>query len=81
MEEMQDYFTHTIIKKIPGKPTREDVKKAQDKTCENAAGTPCELGVGSHGHLGTTMANAKHNSTTSRWENHHNRVHIKSTRR
>ena len=34
----------------------------QDKTCENAAGTPCELGGGLHGHLGITMTNAKCNS-------------------
>ena len=47
MEDMQDYFTHKTIKKIPSKPTREDIKLVQDKTSKNAAGTPCELGGGS----------------------------------
>ena len=43
MEDMQDYFTHKTFKKTPGKPTREAIKLVQDKTSENAAGTPSEL--------------------------------------
>ena len=51
MDEISDYFIHKIIKKVIGKPTREDIKKIQGLTQEDAAAVPCELGGGLHGYL------------------------------
>ena len=39
------------------KPTREDVKQVLEKTQEDVAAVPCELGGGLHGHIGTTIGN------------------------
>lgn len=51
---------HKNIKKIEGKPTREDIKKVLLKIQENAAAVPSELGGGSHGYLGLTIVEVEY---------------------
>ena len=60
MDEITDYFIHKDIKKVTGKPTREDIKQVLDKIQEDAADVPCELGGGMHGYLGITMTGVEY---------------------
>lgn len=62
MEEASEYFVHKTIKRVQGKPTREDIKQVQIKIQENAAAIPSELGGGRHGYLGLTMSTTEYNT-------------------
>ena len=65
MDEISDYFIHKNIKKVTGKPTREDIKQVLEKIQEDAAAVPCELGGGLHGYLGMTMSGVEHATITN----------------
>ena len=65
MEEASEYFVHKTIKKVQGKPIREEIKQVQSKIQENAASVPSELGGGMHGHLRITMSTTECNNTTT----------------
>ena len=55
MDKTSDYFINKNIKKVIGKPTREDIKNFLEKTQEDTAAILCELGGGKNGHLCITM--------------------------
>ena len=65
MDEMSEYFVRKSIKKVQGKPSREEIKKVQIKIQENAAAVPSELGGGRHGYLGLTMSTTEYNNAVS----------------
>jgi len=65
IEEISDYFIHKNIKKVIGKPTREDITQILDKTHEDSAAVPCELRGCLHGHLGMTMSDVECASVTA----------------
>ena len=58
------FFEHKNVKKVVGKPTRDEIKIIQDFIQDNTAGVPCELGGGKHGYLVITMLEIDHASAT-----------------
>ena len=64
MEDIIEYFTHSTIPKIEGKPTRDQIKEVQEKIYENAASVLCELGGGMHGYLGVAMSGPEYLTAT-----------------
>ena len=64
---------HKNIKKVVGKPTRDEIKRVYDFMRKNAAGEPYELGKGHNEHLGITMRERDYASeTTEEFEKHPN---------
>ena len=52
-------FSHKILEKINGTPSRINIDDAQEKQTENAASRPCTRGGGSHGHAGMVLPPAR----------------------
>ena len=48
-------FTHKILEKISGTPSRIDIDDAQEKQTENAASRPSTRRGGAHGHAGMVV--------------------------
>ena len=65
MDEIPDYFIHKNIKKMIGKPTREDIKKVMEMIQEDEASIPCELGGVRYGCLGITMSDDECTNATA----------------
>ena len=65
-------FTHTILKKINGTPSRIDIDDAQEKQIENAALRLSTRGGGAHGHAGMVVPPAQYavdfSPTAYAWE-------------
>ena len=53
-------FTHKILEKINGTPSRIDIDDAQEKQTENAASRPSTRGGGAHGHARMVVLPARY---------------------
>ena len=65
-------FTHKVLEKISGTPSRIDIDDAQEKQMENVASRPSTRGDGAHGHTGmvapTSRYVVKFSPTAYAWE-------------
>ena len=65
-------FTHNILEKINGTPSRIDIDDAQKEQTENAASRPSTRGGGAHGHAGMVVPTERYvvdfSPTEYEWE-------------
>ena len=65
-------FTHKILEKINGTPSRIDIDDAQEKQTENAASRPSTRRGGTHGPAGMVLPTARYvvefSPTSYAWE-------------
>ena len=65
-------FSHKILEKINGTPSRIDIDEAQEKQTENTASRPSTRGGGAHGHEGMVVPTARYvvefSPTAYAWE-------------
>lgn len=64
IDSITENFPHLILKRIVGKPNRENLIKLQKQVYENLTSFETTIGGGNHGYLGLEMSPEKYLTTT-----------------